>query len=42
MRELEPEPLLKVNATDAAERGIQQGDYVRVYNDPAMPCSRRV
>ena len=33
MRELEPEPLLKVNATDAAERGIQQGDYVRVYND---------
>ena len=33
LRELEPEPLLKVNAADAAERGIQQGDLVRVYND---------
>ena len=33
LRELEPEPLLKVNATDAKERGIEQGDYVRVYND---------
>lgn len=33
LRELEPEPLLKVNATDAQERGIKQGDYVRVYND---------
>lgn len=33
LRELEPEPLLKVNASDAAERGIAQGDYVRVYND---------
>lgn len=33
LRELEPEPELKVNATDAKERGIEQGDYVRVYND---------
>lgn len=33
MRELEPEPELKINAADAAERGIKQGDVVRVYND---------
>lgn len=33
IRELEPEPLLKVNANDAKERGIAQGDYVRVFND---------
>lgn len=33
LRELEPEPTLKVNATDAKERGIEQGDYVRVFND---------
>lgn len=33
MRELEPEPLLKINASDAAERGIEQGDLVKAYND---------
>ncbi|WP_139652121.1 molybdopterin-containing oxidoreductase family protein [Raoultibacter phocaeensis] len=33
LRELEPEPLLKVNASDAKERGIEQGDVVKVYND---------
>lgn len=33
LREIEPEPTLKVNASDAAERGISQGDYVRVFND---------
>ena len=33
MRELEPEPELKINASDAAARGIQQGDVVRAYND---------
>ena len=33
IREIEPEPLIKINATDAAERGIQQGDVVRAYND---------
>ena len=33
LREIEPEPMAKINATDAAERGIKQGDYVRVYND---------
>ncbi len=33
MRELEPEPELKINASDAAARGIAQGDAVKVYND---------
>lgn len=33
MRELEPEPRLKINASDAAERGIAQGDLVKAYND---------
>jgi molybdopterin-containing oxidoreductase family molybdopterin binding subunit len=33
MREIDPEPVLKINAADAAERGIEQGDYVRAYND---------
>lgn len=33
LREIEPEPTLKINASDASDRGIAQGDYVRVYND---------
>ncbi len=33
MRELEPEPQIKINASDAAARGIKQGDVVRAYND---------
>ncbi len=33
IRELEPEPMIKINARDAKERGIQQGDVVRVFND---------
>ncbi|MBQ9953882.1 MAG: molybdopterin-dependent oxidoreductase [Eggerthellaceae bacterium] len=33
LRELEPEPVLKINAQDAADRGISQGDYVRAFNE---------
>ena len=33
IRELEPEPMIKINAADAAARGIKQGDLVRAYND---------
>ena len=33
IRELEPEPIIKINAADAAARGIEQGDLVRAYND---------
>lgn len=33
LREIEPEPMLKINSHDAEARGIAQGDYVRAYND---------
>ncbi|EMA36360.1 dimethylsulfoxide reductase [Halobiforma lacisalsi AJ5] len=33
LRELNPEPELDINPKDARERGISDGDYVRVYND---------
>lgn len=33
LRELEPEPTLRINTQDAEERGIKQGDYVRAFND---------
>ena len=31
--ELYPEPIAKINPQDAADRGIREGDYVRIYND---------
>ena len=33
LRELDPEPTIKMNPADAEERGIKNGDYVEVYND---------
>lgn len=33
LRELDPEPLAKVSAVDAEERGVKSGDIVEVYND---------
>ena len=33
LRELDPEPLAKVNGKDAADRGVTTGDLVEVYND---------
>ncbi|GAB4205144.1 MAG: molybdopterin oxidoreductase family protein [Tibeticola sp.] len=33
LRDIEGEPLLEIHATDAAARGISDGDEVRVYND---------
>jgi molybdopterin-containing oxidoreductase family molybdopterin binding subunit len=33
LRELEPEPFVKINAKDAADRNIKTGDYVDVVND---------
>ena len=33
LRELDPEPLVKVNSIDAAERGVNNGDVVEVFND---------
>ncbi|MGA2875295.1 MAG: molybdopterin-dependent oxidoreductase [Nitrososphaerales archaeon] len=33
LREVDPEPTIKMNPTDAQARGINDGDYVNVYND---------
>ncbi|MDO5043369.1 MAG: molybdopterin-dependent oxidoreductase, partial [Slackia sp.] len=33
LRELDPEPVFKISAQDAAERGIESGDVVEVFND---------
>ncbi|AOW79713.1 dimethylsulfoxide reductase [Halodesulfurarchaeum formicicum] len=33
LRELNPEPQLDINPKDAAERGIEHGQYVRVHNE---------
>lgn len=31
--EIEPEPYIRINPDDAADRGIETGDYVKVFND---------
>lgn len=31
--ELDPEPWVKINPSDAEERGVKDGDYVRCFND---------
>ncbi len=33
LRELDPEPIVKINGADAEARGIKTGDTVKVYND---------
>lgn len=33
LRELDPEPIVKINSQDASPRGIKNGDVVKVYND---------
>lgn len=33
LRELDPEPLAKVNSVDAQARGVESGDIVEVFND---------
>lgn len=33
LRELDPEPRGKVNSADAAARGVEDGDYIEVFND---------
>lgn len=33
LRELDPEPLAKINSIDAASRGVESGDMVEVFND---------
>jgi molybdopterin-containing oxidoreductase family molybdopterin binding subunit len=38
--ELDPEPWTKINADDAAARGIKDGDYVKFYNDRGYYVSK--
>ncbi|KTE92440.1 hypothetical protein AT727_19775 [Desulfitobacterium hafniense] len=33
LRELDPEPIVKLNSIDAEARGVKDGDVVRVFND---------
>ena len=43
LRDIEGEPLLEMHADDAAARGIESGDTVRIFNDRgSYRCSARV
>ncbi len=42
LRELDPEPIVKINAQDAAARGIRNGDYVEIYNDRGHAVAKAV
>jgi anaerobic selenocysteine-containing dehydrogenase len=33
LREVDPEPIIKMNPTDAQARGLNDGEYVQVFND---------
>lgn len=33
VKEFEPEPIVRINPEDAAELGIEEGDYAKLYND---------
>ncbi|MDR1014812.1 MAG: molybdopterin-dependent oxidoreductase [Coriobacteriales bacterium] len=38
--EISPEPIIKLNPSDATVRGIQDGDYVKVYNDRGFAVAK--
>jgi anaerobic selenocysteine-containing dehydrogenase len=40
INELEPEPIIRINPTDAAARGILEDDYVEVYNTRGHAVAR--
>lgn len=42
LRELDPEPTVKINPTDAAELGIADGDHVECYNDRGHAVAKAV
>ena len=42
LRELDPEPIVRINPVDAAPRGIAEGDLVEVYNDRGHAVARAV
>ncbi len=42
LRELDPEPFVKINPKDAAARSIGDGDYVECYNDRGFAVAKAV
>ena len=42
LRELDPEPFVKINPKDADDRGIKNGDYVECYNDRGFAVAKAV
>ncbi len=42
LRELDPEPLGKINSIDAEARGVKNGDYIKVFNDRGFAVVRAV
>ena len=42
LRELDPEPTVKINPADAEARGLADGEYVEVYNDRGHAVAKLV
>ncbi len=42
LRELDPEPIVKINPVDAAPRGIGDGSYVELFNDRGTAVAKAV
>jgi molybdopterin-containing oxidoreductase family molybdopterin binding subunit len=40
LKELDPEPLVKINGKDAADRGVKDGDIVEVFNDRGFAVAK--
>ena len=42
LRELDPEPIVKINPKDADEKGIEDGSYVECFNDRGSAVGRAI
>ena len=42
LRELDPEPIVKINPKDASDRGIEDGAYVECFNDRGHAVAKAV